>query len=172
MLAALHAMTTTRFTRTAFAQLIDVLNTLKDEQAVEHSSEIGKTLVWDGETGDVKITVRSWPFLSVNVTVKTSPLWREYMDSRGENRDNQELIPNRFYFDDSEDVCEVRVHNVYQMMCAANEMEHLNRIRLDWPRQKNDRHTVLAMGTHHRLGADSPLAVLDDNVMQIIAQML
>jgi hypothetical protein len=171
MLAALHAMTTP-FTQTAFAQLIDVLNTLKDEQAAEHSSAIGKTLEWDEETGNVRITVRSWPYLCVNVTVKTSPLWREYMDSRGENRDNQELIPNRFYFDDSEDVCEVRVHNVHQMMCAAREMLHLNRIRLDWPKQKTDRHTALAMGTHPRLGADSPLAVLDANVMQIIAQML
>ena len=171
MLAALHAMTTP-FTQTAFAQLIDVLNTLKDEQAAEHSSAIGKTLEWDEETGNVRITVRSWPYLCVNVTVKTSPLWREYMDNRGEYRDSQELIPNRFYFDDAEDVCEVRVHNVHQMMCAAREMLHLNRIRLDWPKQKTDRHTALAMGTHPRLGADSPLAVLDANVMQIIAQML
>ena len=51
-------------------------------------------------------------------------------------------------------------------------MHHLNWLRRNWLQQKTDRRMVLAMGKHSRLGASSRLAVLDDNVLRVIASML
>lgn len=167
MMAHLIAMATTPFSRTAFEQLLGVLEELKDEQATEHTCEIGKTLVWDEETGKVLLTVRKVPYLSVNVTVKTTPLWEEYMDDRERNG-----MHNRFYFDEFEDAFEFHVNGVDDLLCAAREMHHLNWLRLNWLQQKTNRRVVLAMGRHSRLGADSLLAELDDGILQIVASML
>ncbi len=113
MLARLIALVTTPFSQSAFTQLLGVLEELKDEQAAGHSCEVGRTLVWDQETGNVLLSVRRFPYLSVNVTVKTTPLWEEYMEDRERNG-----IRNRFYFDDFEDVFEFRVQNVGDLLCA------------------------------------------------------
>ena len=167
MLSRLIAMVTTPFSQQAYTQLLGVLAELKDDQAVEHSGGVGRTLVWDDETGKVLLTVRRFPFLSVNVTVKTPPLWMEYMEDRDRNG-----IRNRFYFDDFEDVFEFRVQNVADLICAANEMHYLNWVRLNWFRLKTERRMALAMGKHSRLGAGSQLAQMHDNVLQVIGLLI
>lgn len=167
MMARLIALVTTPFSRTAFNELLGVLKELKDEQATEYSDKYGKTLVWDEETGKVLLTVRKFAYVSVNVTIKTTPLWEEYMDDRERNG-----IRTRFYFDQFEDVFEFRVKDFFDLVCAAREMRHLNWLRLNWLQQKTNRRVVLAMGRHSRLGADSLLAGLDDGILQIVASML
>ena len=150
-----------------FEQLVAVLNELKDEKAECHSGEIGKTLVWNEETGKVWLTVRKFPYLSVNATVKTTPLWQAYMDDRERNG-----IRHCFYFDVCEHVCEFRVNSIAEMMVAARKMQTLNWFRLNWLQQKTDRRLVLAMGLHSRLGAGSPIARLEDGIVQAIAKLL
>ena len=169
MLAFLNKLQTppSPFSQEAFTQLIAQLETLKDENAKEYSSSMSKTLEWDEETGKVLLTVRNFPYLSVNVSVMTTPLWEEYMDDRDRNG-----IQNQFYFDDFEDAYEFHVNNPMDLLCAAREMRFLNWLRLNWLQQKTDRRTVLAMGVHSRLGAGSPLALLDAGILETIAQQL
>lgn len=160
-----HVMTPER--TVFFEQLVAVLDKLKDEQAECHSDEMGTTLVWNEETGKVWLTVRKFPYLSVNATVKTTQLWQAYMDDCESNG-----FTHSFYFDEDEDVCEFRVNNVAEMMLAAREMQTLNWFRLNWLQQKTDRRLVLAMGQHPRLGAGNPIATLDDGIVQAIAKLL
>ena len=169
MLALLKAMQTppTPFSQEAFTKLIAQLETLKDENAKEYSSSMGKTLEWDEETGKVLLTVRNFPYLSVNVSVMTTPLWEEYMDSRELNS-----IEKQFYFDEFEDAYEFHVNTPLDLSCVVREMRFLNWLRLNWLRQKTDRRTVLAMGAHPRLGVDSPLALLDAGIFEVIAKQL
>lgn len=152
---------------TIFLALMEYLEELKDEKVECTPGDIGQTLEWTEETGKVKLTVRKLPFLSVNATVKTTPLWQEYMDNRLRNG-----IRPRFYFDEDEDVYEFRVNNVADVTAAAREMQYLNWLRLNWLQQKTDRRLVLAMGLHSRLGAGSPISNLEDGILQAIAKLL
>jgi hypothetical protein len=169
MLTLLEALQTppTPFSQEAFTQLIAQLETLKDENAKEDSSRMGKTLSWNEKTGKVFLTVRNFPYLSVNVSVMTTPLWKEYMDSRELNS-----IENQFYFNEHEDAYEFHVNTPLDLICAIKEMRFLNWLRLNWLQQKTDRRTVLAMGAHPRLGVDSPLALLDAGILEAIAKQL
>ena len=171
MLALLKTMQTppTPFSREAFTQLIAQLETLKDENAKENSSSMGKTLEWDEETGKVLLTVRNFPYLSVNVSVMTTPLWEEYMD----NRERQGLpYTDMFCYDGCEDTFIFRVDSQAKCDIALREIRVLNSVRLNWCQLKTDRHLVLAMGAHTRLGAASPLALLDADTREAIAHMM
>ena len=96
----------TEFSEIAYTQLIHLLEDLKDEQAAMHSHRMGETLAWNDETGKVLLTVRNFPYLSVNVTVKTPQLWKRYTESR-----ERMGIRNRFYFDEEESPDEMPVRN-------------------------------------------------------------
>ena len=160
------------FSAVAYAHLVRVLEDLKDEQATMHSSSsssarMGKSLEWNEEktTGKVIINVRNVTYLSVNVTVKTACLWKEYMDRR-----ERMGIRDRFYFDEDERVDEFPVRNTVDLARVTREMRYLNFLRR---RQiMVDRMLVLAMGAHSRLGADSQLLVLDENVLKLIGLLL
>jgi len=164
------------FSAVAYAHLVRVLEDLKDEQATMHSSSsvrMGKSLEWNDEegetttttTGKVIINVRNATYLSVNVTVKTACLWKEYMDRR-----ERMGIRDRFYFDEDERVDEFPVRNTVDLARVTREMRYLNFLRR---RQiMVDRMLVLAMGAHSRLGADSQLLVLDENVLKLIGLLL
>ncbi len=161
---------TAQFQQTALTQLIKVLDELKDEKVTEQSFFLGKRLAWKDETGEVVLTVCNMPFLdhlSVHATVNVAPLREQYMEDRELNG-----ISKRFYFDDYEQFFEFPVQNVYDLLRAMQEMRYLNWLRLNWTQQKTDRQMLLAMGAHSRLGAESQLAVLDENVLNMIGLML
>lgn len=149
-----------------YSQLVAVLDDLKDEKAECHSCEMGKTLVWTEETGKVWLSVRRFPYISVNATVKVTPLWQEYMEDR------KRTGIAGFFFDEEEDLCEFRVYTMGDRMAAAREMQILNHFRLNWRQIKEDRRLALAMGLHSRLGAGSPIALLEDCILQAIAKLL
>jgi hypothetical protein len=148
-------------------QLIRVLEDLKDEQAVMHSHRMGKTLAWNDDTGKVLLTIRNSTYLSVNVTVKTSQLWKRYNESR-----ERMGIRHRFYFDEEERPDEVPVRNDIDLIQVGTEMRFLNDLRRNWFKQLADRRMALAMGAHSRLGADSQLLALDGNVLNLIGMLL
>ena len=114
----------------------------------------------------VYINVSNFP-AKVEVQVCSIHIREEYDAAR-----TVDGINHRFYIDKNTGLDTFMVYNDRDLAVVKKEMCFLNFVRLNWRQMRTDRRTVLAMGVHPRLGAGSPLALLDADILETIAQQL
>jgi len=126
--------------------------------------------------GRVTKTV-DWALDGVHVSISSHPGKVEALVNSVDIREEYALarqgVFHQFYLrKETDDTSAFMVYNDRDLAVATQEIRFLNWLRLNWRQRRTERRATLALAGHPRLGADSPLSLLDADILVIIAGFL
>ena len=126
--------------------------------------------------GRVTKTV-DWARDGVHVSISSHPGKVEALVNSVDIREEYALarqgVFHQFYLrKETDDTSAFMVYNDRDLAVATQEIRFLNWLRLNWRQRRTERRATLALAGHPRLGADSPLSLLDADILVIIAGFL